>query len=348
MLEDMQLRGLAVRTQESYLGAVRRLAEHYGRPPDQLSDEEVRGYFLYLHNERQVASNTYNVALNGIRFFYVDTLGRAWPTALNLVLPHDGRTGMVELADIFRTYGPAYRTKYDQRMPPSHKGAMAAIEQCRTEALGGHLDYCPGCEEQWCSYHSCRNRRCPKRQQAAGQAWLAQQQSRLPPTPYFFVTFTLPEPRRRLARSHQTVLYNLLFRCSAAALQQLALDPRFVGAQLSNQRIVKVEEGQVTFRYRDGATRCLRTCTLPAERFIHRFLQHVLPKGFVKVRSYGLLAPGKRARLRQAQALLAPENPSSPHKTNDADGALTPHSTPVCPQCGQPMQVVQRIQPCPP
>lgn len=86
MLEDMQLRGLAVRTQEAYLGAVRRLAEHYGRPPDQLSDEEVRDYFLYLQNERQVASNTYNVALNGIRFFYIHTLGRSWPTALNLVL----------------------------------------------------------------------------------------------------------------------------------------------------------------------------------------------------------------------------------------------------------------------
>jgi integrase/recombinase XerD len=86
MLEDMQLRGLAERTQESYLGAVRRLAEYYGRPPDQLSDEEVRGYFLYLQNERQVASNTYNVAFNGIKFFYTHTLGRPWPTALNLVL----------------------------------------------------------------------------------------------------------------------------------------------------------------------------------------------------------------------------------------------------------------------
>jgi hypothetical protein len=107
-----------VRTQESYPDAVRRLAEHYGRPPDQLSDEEVRDYFLYLHNERQAASNPYNVALHGIRFFYVHTLGRAWPTALNLVLQHDGGSGRVELADIFRTFGSAYQTKYDQRMPP--------------------------------------------------------------------------------------------------------------------------------------------------------------------------------------------------------------------------------------
>lgn len=363
---------------------------------------------------------------------------------------------MVELADIFRTYGPAYRTKYDQRMPPSHRQAMVAIEACRTEALGGHLYHCSGCEEHWYSYHSCRNRHCPKCQQDAGQAWLVQQQSRLLPTSYFLVTFTLPEPLRRLARSHQTVLYNLLFRCSATALQQLALDPRFVGGQigmvgilqtwtrdlryhphvhylvtggglaadgqrwlraknhffvhvkplarlmrakfrdalrkyglltqtpasvwrqdwvvdcrpagngeralkylapyvfrvaLSNNRILKADEDRVTFRYRDGATRRLRICTLSAERFIHRFLHHVLPKGFVKVRSYGLLAPGNRARLRQAQALLAPDTSSPrPGKTTDAEGAPTPH-TPVCPQCGQPMQVVQRIQPkarCPP
>jgi hypothetical protein len=181
----------------------------------------------------------------------------------------------------------------------SHKQVMAAIEQCRTAALGGHRYTCPSCEEQWCSYHSCRNRRCPKRQQDALK-----------------------------------VLASYVFRVA-----------------LSNHRIVKVEQGQVTFRYRDGATRRLRTCTLPAERFIHRFLQHLLPKGFVKVRSYGLLAPGNRARLRQTQALLAPENSSSPHKTNDADGASMPHRTSVCPQCGQPMQVVQRIQPrarCPP
>ena len=79
MLEDMQLRGLAARTQESYLAAVRQLATHFGRSPDQISEEELRHYFLYLRNEKHVAPNTVNVALNAVKFLYLHTLQRPWP-----------------------------------------------------------------------------------------------------------------------------------------------------------------------------------------------------------------------------------------------------------------------------
>ena len=139
---------------------------------------------------------------------------------------------MVELADIFRTYGPTYRAQYGLRIPPSHLAVMAAIEQCRTAALGGQVYHCAACDETWYSYHSCRNRHCPKCQQDAAQTWLAEQRALLLPVPYFLVTFTLPAPLRALARRHQRTIYNLLLRCSAAALQQLALDPRFVGGQI--------------------------------------------------------------------------------------------------------------------
>jgi hypothetical protein len=290
---------------------------------------------------------------------------------------------------------------------------------------------------------------------------LAEQRALLLPVPYFLVTFTLPAPLRALARRHQRMIYNLLFRCSAAALQQLALDPRFVGGQigmvgllqtwtrdlryhphvhflvtggglaadgqrwlrarnhffvhvrplaklmrakfratlkksgflrqvpstvwqqdwvvdcrpvgsgetalkylapyvfrvaLRNNRILKAEQGQVTFRYRAGDTGRWCTKTLSAAAFIQRFLQHVLPKGFVKVRYYGLLAPGQRARLRQAQALLKTDGPcrdNAPGAREEMAAAPPPTVSPptTCPQCGQPMRVVQHIQPrarCPP
>jgi hypothetical protein len=109
---------------------------------------------------------------------------------------------------------------------------MAAIEQCRTEALGGQVYTCPRCATVRYSYHSCRNRHCPTCQHDQAQTWLAKQQALLLPVPYFLVTFTLPAQLRSLARQHPRQLYNVLFRSSATALQQLAADERFLGGQL--------------------------------------------------------------------------------------------------------------------
>src|SRR5215216_7894673 len=109
---------------------------------------------------------------------------------------------------------------------------MQAIKACRTEALGGHVYTCPSCQFTRYSYHSCRNRHCPTCQQDATQAWLAEQHMLLLPVPYFLVTFTLPSELRALARQQPETLYPLLLRTSAAALQQLAQDPRFLGGQI--------------------------------------------------------------------------------------------------------------------
>ena len=139
---------------------------------------------------------------------------------------------MSTLGDIVRQYGPTYRERYGQRMLASQRAALAAIEACRTELLGGHVYTCPICATTRYSYHSCKNRHCPTCQQDAAQAWLGRQQDLLLPVPYFLLTFTLPPALRDLARTHQRQLYSLLVHASAAALQQLALDPRLLGGQI--------------------------------------------------------------------------------------------------------------------
>jgi hypothetical protein len=351
----------------------------------------------------------------------------------------------MELADIFRQYGPAYRAKYGDKMPPNHLAVMRAIEACRTEALGGHLYYCAECDEPWYSYHSCRNRHCPKCQQEAAQDWLERQGQLLLPAPYFLVTFTLPRELRDVARSHQQCIYNLLFRTAADALQTLAqdrlggqigivgvlqtwtrdlrfhphvhflvpggaltpdgtqwlaarknflmrveplgqlfrgkfkaalkkstlfakvssavwgkawvVDSRPVGTgesalkylapyvfrvAISNNRILNVEHDKVTFRYREGDSGRWRTATLPAEEFIRRFLQHVLPTGFVKVRYFGLFAPGNRHRLQQARALLGASTAPAVAPVADTQQPPQPKAM-TCPHCGAPLTCVRVI-----
>jgi len=360
----------------------------------------------------------------------------------------------LELADIFRRYGPAYRQKYAGRMPGNHLKTMRAIEQCRTPALGGQVYRCPNCEQVQYSYHSCRNRHCPKCQNENAQVWLDKQQDLLLSVPYFLLTFTLPATFNEVARSHQCLLYDLLFKTSAAATQQLAQDPRWIGGQigmvgvlhtwgrnlayhphvhylvpggglsmngqswqtarnnfllpvralsrvfrgklqqalrdsacyahiparvwrqewvvhceavgsglnalkylapyifrvaLSNNRLLNVENDCVTFRYRDTQTGTEKRCTLSAEEFIHRFLQHVLPKNFVKVRYYGFFAPTLRARL---TALRQSLTPTAELTTRSADQpahspgspALQPHPI-LCPHCRQPMLFVHSLAP---
>jgi hypothetical protein len=380
----------------------------------------------------------------------------------------------LELAEIVRQYGPAYRQKYGTRLLPSHRRALRDIEQCRTAALGGQVYTCPQCNHVEYRYHSCRNRHCPKCQHAQAQAWLEQQQTFLLPVPYFLLTFTLPAELRQFARQHQRLVYDLLFRASAAATQQLARDPRFLGGQvgmlgvlhtlrqaqgrlwtrdlryhphvhylvpagglaaegptwlparrkfllpvkalsrlfrghfqralrktpyyadlpasvwshawvvhckpvgsgqtalkylapyifrvaLSNRRLVKLENDQVTFRYTDAASGQTKFCTLPAEQFLHRFLQHVLPKGFVKVRYYGFFAPGARPQLAALQQQLAQQVPETPGPADHAPLAPSANPQPPepwhsgeavrCPVCGLAMQVQALLRPsarCPP
>lgn len=358
---------------------------------------------------------------------------------------------MTTLGDIFRQYGPAYRAQFGERMLPSQHAAMLSIETCRTEALGGHVYTCPSCATTCYSYHSCRNRHCPRCQQDATQTWLSRQQELLLPVRYFLVTFTLPAQLRDITYRHQRTLYNLLFRTSAAALQQLAQDPRFLGAQiglvgvlqtwtrdlryhphvhylvpggglagdgrswvtakadflvhvkplaalfraklrsalrqtalwaeipaaawqqpwvvdcrsvgtagaalrylapyifrvaLSNNRIVQLADEKVTFRYTVGDTGQTAYCTLPVQEFLHRFLQHVLPKGFVKVRYYGLLRVGWRQLLRRIRGqLLLQQRIASLQSPPSATPAPVAARVLVCPSCGQPLRLERILLP---
>jgi hypothetical protein len=361
---------------------------------------------------------------------------------------------MTTLGEIFRRYGSAYRARFGRSLSTSQLQAMQAIEACRTEALGGHVYSCPSCQFTRYSYHSCRNRHCPTCQQDATQAWLAEQHSLLLPVPYFLVTFTLPAELRAIAHQQPQTIYPLLFHTSAAALQQLAQDPRFLGGQigmlgvlqtwtrdlhyhphvhylvpalaltpdgtrwlvgnsdflvhvkplgelfrakfrvglhqtslggqvdarawakswvvdcrpvgsgasalkylapyvfriaLSNNRIACVVNDAVTFRYTEGKTGAQKRATLPVDVFIGRFLAHVLPKGFVKVRYYGLLAVGKRKLLAEVRSMLAERQAvlPPPRPTAAPEPLVAPPEADVgrCPSCGQPMQVVQTLAP---
>ena len=138
----------------------------------------------------------------------------------------------LEVADVFRAYGPAWRRARAGHLSLGQLKVMSAIEACRTAELGGHVARCDGCERLAVNYNSCRNRHCPKCQHQQTQAWLEVQQGLLLSVPYFLLTFTLPAELRLLTSHNQKLIYNLLFRASAQAAQQLARDPRFVGGQI--------------------------------------------------------------------------------------------------------------------
>jgi hypothetical protein len=127
----------------------------------------------------------------------------------------------------------------------------------------------------------------------------------------------------------------------AAALKYLA--PYIFRVALANNRIVGVQDDRVTFRYRDGTTKQMRTTTLPAFAFIRRFLQHVLPKGFVKVRYYGLFRLGNRRLLAQVRAQLVPPESTGLAAAASAPALPAPPAVMHCPRCGKPMQLVQSI-----
>lgn len=363
----------------------------------------------------------------------------------------------LELADILHTYGVAYRRKYAEKLLPSHHQAMLAIERCRTQALGGQVYGCTSCQEFRYSYHSCRNRHCPKCQHEQTQAWLAIQRELLLPVPYFMLTFTLPAELRELARCNQKLIYTLLFHASSEATQKLARDPRYIGGQIglvgvlhtwtrdlffhphvhylspggglsangqvwlparnhfflpvkalsklfraafrrglqktllfaqipeqvwrkdwvvhckpvgngqaalkylapyihrvaiSNRRLISmehrgsIEASQVTFQYRASDTGQLKHSTLSVESFLHRFLQHVLPHGFVKVRYYGFFGATLRSRLALIQKQFGHD--FDPHPLDEVcqDTTQTQSQQKIlCPKCGMPMLFQRELPP---
>ena len=363
---------------------------------------------------------------------------------------------MAQLADIFRRYGPEYLKKHQDHLLPSHKRAMVDIQNCRTEFFGGQLYECNGCGKRHYTYHSCKNRHCPKCQNDSTENWIEQQQSLLLPVKYFLVTYTLPEELRSVARSNQKTVYGSLFRTSAAALQKLALDPRYVGAKIgmtgvlqtwtrdlmyhphvhyivpggglhpdgqswqganysdflvhekplaiifkekfrqemikadiittinprvwnkdwvvdckpvgtgqqalkylapyvyrvaiTNNRILNIDDAKVRFLYKNSDTGKWKPKTIPAEEFIRRFLQHILPKGFIKVRYYGLLHSKNRQQLQSLQTKLQPQrcsdngNKSCQQKIEESENKK-PKEPMRCQKCGGELICIEIIRP---
>jgi Transposase zinc-binding domain/Putative transposase len=138
----------------------------------------------------------------------------------------------LEVADIFRRHGEAYRRTHAGHLGRTERRAIGAIEACRTAALGGHVERCAGCGLVRISYNSCRNRHCPKCQGSARVAWLAERQAELLPVPYFHVVFTLPAPAAEIAFQNKAAVYAILFRAAAETLSTIAADPKHLGAEI--------------------------------------------------------------------------------------------------------------------
>jgi len=138
----------------------------------------------------------------------------------------------LEVADVFRHHGDAYRRAHDGHLGRVERRVMSAIELCRTAELGGHIEACSDCGLVRCAYNSCRNRHCPKCQGSARADWLAARQAEVLPVPYFHVVFTLPAPVAEIAFQNKETVYAILFRAAAETLHTIAADPKHLGAEI--------------------------------------------------------------------------------------------------------------------
>jgi Putative transposase/Transposase zinc-binding domain len=138
----------------------------------------------------------------------------------------------LEVADIFRDHGAAWRQANAGHVSLGQLKVMSAIESCRTAALGGHVARCEDCAHTQIAYNSCRNRHCPKCQGAAAKQWLAEREAELLPVPYYHVVFTLPAPIADIAYQNKAAVYDLLFKAAAETLITIAADPKHMGARI--------------------------------------------------------------------------------------------------------------------
>jgi predicted Zn-ribbon and HTH transcriptional regulator len=343
-------------------------------------------------------------------------------------MPRDG----LEVADIFRAAGPAWRRAQAGHLSLGQLKVMSAIERCRTAALGGHVAACEDCGHIQVAYNSCRNRHCPKCQGAAAKEWLAVREAELLPVAYYHVIFTLPLQVADIAYQNKAVVYDMLFKAAAETLITIAADPKHLGARIgltavlhtwarlfrrlfleklaaahaagrlhffndlaalaepepfaahlaplrridwvvyakapfagpeavlaylsrythrvaiSNSRLIAFDDESVTFKWKDyrasGRERH-KLMTLATEEFIRRFLLHVLPKGFHRIRHYGLFANGGRAdNLARARELLDVEAPTQVTGAGSEEQERQTCTRP-CPNCGGPMIVIETFAP---
>ena len=383
----------------------------------------------------------------------------------------------LEVADVFRRYGEAYRESHAASLATGQRRVMTAIELCRTAALGGHMEQCDECGHQRNAFNSCRDRHCPKCQSLARAEWLEDRQSELLDCQYFHVVFTLPEGIAAIAYQNKKVVYDILFRATAETLSTIAADPKHLGAgigffavlhtwgqsllhhphlhcvvpgggiapdgakwigcrpgfflpvrvlsrlfrrlflqylqkafdtgklqfftslqpleerpvfvrhlakarssewvvyvkapfagpeqvldyvgrythrvAISNNRLLDIEQGHVSFRWKDYRQDSeQKTMTLSADEFIRRFLLHVLPDGFRRIRYYGFLANRyRREKLAQCRQLLgmraveATAVAPPPKDYRDRYEELTGCTLRECPQCHRGRMVVVEMLP---
>jgi hypothetical protein len=379
----------------------------------------------------------------------------------------------LEVADIFRDHGPAWRKANAGHVSLDQLKVMSAIESCRTAALGGHIARCENCSHTLIAYNSCRNRHCPKCQGAAAKEWLAGREAELLSVPYYHVVFTLPARVADIAHQNKAVIHDILFKTSAETLITIAADPQHLGARIgvmsvlhtwgsaltyhphvhmivpgggisldgkswvacrpgfflpvrvlsrlfrrlflgklvaahnagrlrffgdrarlaerkafaaflaplrnsewvvyskrpfggpkavldylarythrvavSNSRLIALDDKGVTFKWKDyriqGRDR-YKVMTLATHEFIRRFLIHVLPGGFHRIRHYGLFASAKRVEnITQARKLLnapAPQNQANDAAAADADEPRT--LSHPCPCCGGRMIIIETFE----
>ena len=138
----------------------------------------------------------------------------------------------LEVADIFRDHGAAWRSANAGHVSLGQLKVMSAIERCRTAALGGHVERCEKCSHTIIAYNSCRNRHCPKCQGAAAREWLAEREAELLPVPYYHVVFSLPAQIADIAYQNKAVIYDLLFKASSETMLTIAADPKHLGARI--------------------------------------------------------------------------------------------------------------------
>jgi hypothetical protein len=380
---------------------------------------------------------------------------------------------VLEVADIFRDHGPAWRQANAGHVSLGQLKVMSAIESCRTAALGGHVARCEECAHEVIAYNSCRNRHCPKCQGAAARRWLAEREAELLPTAYYHVVFTLPAAIGDIAYQNKAVIYDLLFKASADTMIAIAADPKHLGARIgvtsvlhtwgsalthhphvhmivpgggvsldgqkwaacrpgfflpvrvlsrlfrrlfleklsaanaagllqffgahakladrdafaqylaplrkvewvvyskrpfggpeavlaylsrythrvaiSNSRLLACGHDGVAFKYKDyrvkGRAR-QKVMRLAIDEFIRRFLIHVLPAGFHRIRHYGLFASGARAQnIARARELLAAATPREQDiRANDGDEAEPRMLSHPCPCCGGRMIVIETFE----
>jgi putative transposase/transposase-like zinc-binding protein len=376
----------------------------------------------------------------------------------------------LEVADIFRDHGPAWRRANAGHVSLGQLKVMSAIESCRTAALGGHVARCEKCAHTHVAYNSCRNRHCPKCQGAAAKEWLADRQAELLPVPYYHVVFTLPAEIGTIAYQNKAVIYDLLFKAAAETLITIAADPKHLGARIgltavlhswgsalthhphvhmvvpgggialdgqrwiscrpgfflpvrvlsrlfrrlflatllaaydagrlqffgdharlaerdaftaylaplrkaewvvyakrpfggpeavlaylsrythrvaiANSRLIALDETSVTFKWKDyraTARQRAKVMTLAIDEFIRRFLIHVLPGGFHRIRHYGLLANGGRAEniARARELLRVPATQREPTDDNAGEPPMLSHP---CPCCGGRMIIIETFE----